>query len=111
MKISKQLKGALRKGLRLVLATDERGVAKVTLWLSRGTAGKLRLKRPARGRVKVGHSKRMLTRGRSTVRVKFNAKTRKALKRVDRVSVFVRVAIEDSSGNRRRVSTRVTLKR
>ena len=82
---------------------------KVTV--SRAAARKLALKRRAKGRVRVARAKKVVPRGRSTVFVRFDARPRKAMRKVRRVTLRIRVAITDAAGNTSHRAKTVTVKR
>ena len=108
---SRRLNRALKRGLRVRIRTDEGGTATVKVTVSRATARKLALKRRAKGRVRVARAKKVVPRGRSTVVVRFDARPRKAMRKVRRVTLRIRVAITDAAGNTSRRAKTVTLKR
>ena len=110
-RISKKWRRVMRKGLRLVLVTNEPGTAKVKLTVNRAAARKLSLRRPPSGRVKVGGLKRTLPSGRSTLNVKLKSKARKAIKKAGKVKLRVAVVITDAAGNRASRQATVKLKR
>ena len=109
--VSRKLKRALKRGLRVRIRTDESGTATVPLSVSRDTARKLALKRRAKGRMTVGRAKKAIPNGRSTVVVKFKAKPRKAIRKTRKLKLRIAVRLTDAAGNTARRATTVTLKR
>ena len=108
---SQKLKAVLSKGLRLVLSPNESATATITLTVNRATARKLKIKRNAKGPVKVGGLTKTLAAGQSTVAVKLTAKARKAIKKAGKVKLLITVAMRDAAGNRATDTMKVTLKR
>ena len=108
---SQKLNAVLSKGLRLVLNPSERATATITVTVDRASARKLKLKRNAKGPVKVGGLTKTLAAGQSTLAVKLTAKAGKAIKKVAKVELLITVAMRDAAGNRATDTMKVTLKR
>ena len=89
-----RLAAILANGLRVTSTCSARCVVKVQVRLDRKTAKKLKLKRLVGQRVSRGTSG-----ARTRVTIKFNAKVRKALKRLGRVALKVRVTARDAQRN------------
>jgi hypothetical protein len=108
-----RLNQALAKGLPFSFTCDEACSVRVTLTVDKATARKLGLNKKAKGAVTVasGSAKR-LTAGDATVRARFSAKAKKALKRAKTVKLRARATVSDAAGNSTPVSVAsVTLKR
>jgi hypothetical protein len=89
----------VRTGLRLKLVTSERGRAHIKLTVARATARRLKLERPARGRVTIRASEQVAPGGRSSFKVKLRRKARRAIEKARKVNVRVRVLLTDAAGN------------
>jgi hypothetical protein len=94
----------------LVLRSNERAKASLTLTIDHATARKLKLRRNAKRRVTVGRARRVVASGRSAVVVRLTAGARKAIRQTRRLRLLVTVTLTDGSGNaatRRRTVTLV----
>jgi hypothetical protein len=107
---TKPLKQTLANGLSIVLSSDEAGTATLTLTLDKASARKLGVDRKAKGPVTVGTLKTPVTKGASTVVVKFSAKARKALKSARRVKLLLTAVVADAAGNKATKTLTVTRK-
>lgn len=108
---ARSLRRALSGGLRVTLATNEPGAARVTMTVDRATARRLRIDRRAKGRVKVGSLKTIVTSGAPVVVVKLTAKARRALNRAEKVKLRIAVLLTDGAGNTSTRTATVTLNR
>jgi len=95
-----------RSGLRLRFQTRELCRVTVRVYVDRRTARRLGIKRRPRGPVLVGSGTRTLPAGTRTLAVRLNAKTRRALRGVRRVSFSVRINTRDAAGNRATLAPR-----
>jgi hypothetical protein len=100
-----KLKQVLAKGLHLTLASNEAGKATVKVAVDAKTARKLHIK------PEVGSASATVAAGRLDLTVKLTAKARKAIKRLRKVRLTVRVVVTDAAGNPATRSLTVTLKR
>jgi hypothetical protein len=108
-----RLKQALAKGLPFSFTCDEACSVRVTLTVDKATARKLGLDKKAKGPVVVASgSATRLTAGGATVRARFSAKAKKALKRARTLKLRAGAAASDAAGNSTPVSVAsVRLKR
>ena len=105
------LRSALARGLRVPAACSERCSLRVALTLDRRTAKRLRLARGS-ATVRVASGSAALSgAGSRAVTLRFTNTAKRALSRVRRVTVTVRVTATDAAGNRRVRSRSVTLAR
>jgi hypothetical protein len=101
----------LARGLRVPATCSERCSLRVALTLDRRTAKRLRLARGS-ATVRVASGAAALSgAGSKAVTVRFASAARRALARVRRVTVTVRVTATDPAGNRRVRRASVTLAR
>lgn len=97
----------LAKGLRVTSTCSTKCKVKVQVRLDRKTARRLKLKTLVGQRLGTATSN-----ARTKLTIKFNAKTRKALKRVRRISFTILLTGRDSQGNTTTpIARTVTLKR
>jgi hypothetical protein len=110
---SPRLTKALATGLPFEFTCDEACSIKVELTVDKATARKLGLNRKAKGAVTVARgSAKTFAAGSGSVRAKFTAKAKKALKRAKKVKLRAAAVVSDTAGNAAPASARsVTLKR
>jgi subtilisin family serine protease len=105
------LRSVLARGLRVPATCSERCSLRVALTLDRRTAARLRLARGS-ATVRVASGSAALSgAGSRAVTLRFTSSAKRALSRVRRITVTVRVTATDAAGNRRVRSRSVTLAR
>ncbi len=109
--LSRKLGRVVKKGLPLLITTNEGVHARGTLFVKRAAARNLGLTRPVIGPIRVGRVERTLPSGRSTVRVGLMDRARVAIRHARKVTLQLSVTVTDSSGNRAGHTDVVVLKR
>jgi len=108
---AKAASASIAKGVSLTLASNEAGMAKLTLSVDKATARKLKLDRKAKGPVTIGTGTSKLVNGSVKLTVKLTAKARKALKRVRKLKARLTVVATDAAGNSTTTTLALVLKR
>jgi hypothetical protein len=109
--VSRSLRNAARRGIRLRLRADEGGALSVRLTVGTATARRLGVAHRSSGRVSLARRQTTLRAGESSVVVEPGKATRRAMKRVRKIRLHVSVAATDAAGNTSRSVRSVTLVR
>jgi hypothetical protein len=108
---SQKLKSALRKGIDVALTCTEACKLKLKLFLARKSARRLGLS-AAKGGIVVGSASGSGQAGTTkTIKVKFNAKAKRRLRRAGKVKLTLQVKATDGSKNTKTLSRRIKLQR
>jgi hypothetical protein len=109
--VSRDLRRAARRGVRLRLRADEPATLSVALTIGRATARRLGVAHHARSPVTVGRRLTALRAGESRLHVAPRRSARRAMRRVRRIKLNIRLVATDAAGNTSRRVRTVTLKR
>lgn len=104
-----KLRAALSKGLKVRLGCNERCTVEIVVTIDAKTAKRAKLGKKT---TVVARGKGTINAGRTTtVTVKFTAKAKKALRKLSKVKLKIKVTVTDAAGNKRSSTRTVTLRR